>query len=259
MRTLIAAIALAAFVGGPASAKMVEDKIDYQMDGKKFQGVLVYDDSVSGKRPAVLMSPNWLGVTGAAVTKAKLLAGSKYVYFVADMYGIEGKPKSYKDAGKAAGMVRNAPAVSRARINKAMDVMLAEGGKRGIIDAGKTAAIGFCFGGGTVLDLARSGRAVGGVVTFHGDLATKEPGGQNVKAKILVLHGANDPVVPKADRDAFEAEMTPAKVDYQMVVFSNTVHSFTDPNAKVKGRAEYNAETTKRAYTMLEDFFKEIF
>ena len=117
---------------------------------------------------------------------------------------------------------------------------------------------GFAIGGGNVLELARSGSNVGGVVSFHGDLKAKTPeDAKNIKGKVLVLHGADDPFQPKANRDAIEAEMRAAKVDLQLVAFSGAVHSFTDPHAKYKGKAEYNAKVAKRAFAMMRDFFDE--
>ncbi len=260
MRKFILGLTFALLLGGPAFAGMVEKRISYSFGGTDFQGVLVYDDAVKTKRPAVLMAPNWMGVTEGAVSKAKLLAGSKYVFFVADMYGAKNQPKGFKDARKNAGMLRKNIKLQRDRVNKALDVLLDAGAKQGVIDQSRVAAIGFCFGGGNVLEMARSGRNVRGVVTFHGSLSTPNPkDAANIKAKVLVLHGADDPAAPKAQRDALEAELTVAKVDYQMVAFSGTVHSFTDPNAKRPGRSMYNAKVAKRSYAMMENFFGEIF
>ena len=260
MRKLILGAVACAWIAAPANAAMVSDKIDYSFKGTKFQGILVYDDSVRAKRPAIVMAPNWMGVTKNAVTKAKLLAGKKYVMFIADMYGVTVRPKNSKEAARASGAVRKDLDGERGRINKALDVLLAEGVKRGVVDPSKTAAIGFCFGGGNALELARSGRAIKAVVTFHGALTTPRPqDAANIKAKVLVLHGADDPAVPKADRDALEAEMKAAKVDWEMVVFSHTVHSFTNPQANRPGRTQYNAESTRRAYRLMNDLFAEVF
>lgn len=256
--SVLGAAALAVMAGS-ASAAMVAEKIPYTLDGTKFEGVLVYDDATSAARPAIVMAPNWMGVTDAAVKKAEMLAKDKYVLFVADMYGIDVRPKNGQEAGAASGAVHKDLAVERARINKALDVLLAEGKKRGIIDAGRVAAIGFCFGGSNVLEMARSGRDIKGVVTFHGTIQSPHPDASKVKAKLLVLQGADDPFVPLSAREAFEAEMkaNPA-VDWQLVAFSGTVHSFTDPSANIPGKAMYNARTTKRAYRMMYDFFDEI-
>lgn len=245
----------------PSRAAMVEQKIAYTLGHTKFEGLLVYDDSIRARRPAVLMAPNFMGVTRNAAVKARLLAGTRYVIFVADMYGAGVRPKNGKEAGQMAGVLRKDIPLMRARINKALDVLLEEGSKRGLIDATRIGAIGFCFGGGNVLELARSGRDVKGVVSFHGDLLARGPKADaGVKAKILVLHGQADPVVPKADRDAFEAEMAAVKsIDWQMVVFSGAVHSFTNPDAKAVGRSHYDARTAKRSFEMMHDFFAELF
>lgn len=261
MRKFILSLAVGVLLSGPAAAGMVAEKIAYSVGGTNFEGVLVYDDAVAAKRPAVVFAPNWMGVTEAAIAKAKQLAGNKYVMLVADMYGAGVRPQNAKEAGAASGAVRKDLALERARINKAVDVLVDEGSKRGVADGGRVAAIGFCFGGGNVLELARSGRDVKGVVSFHGSLKAAQPqDSANIKAKVLVLHGAADPLVPKADRDAFEAEMTAAKtVDWQLVAFSNAVHSFTDPNAKTAGRAEYNETVAKRSFAMMNDFFEEVF
>lgn len=259
MRKFILGLAFGMLLGGPALAGMVEKRVSYNLGGTDFQGVLIYDDSVKTQRPAVLMAPNWMGVTEGAVAKAKLLAGSKYVLFIADMYGVKNQPKGFQDARKNAGVLRKNIPLQRDRINKALDVLLDAGARQGLIDKSKVAAIGFCFGGGNVLEMARSGRHLKGVVTFHGSLTTPNPKDGNIKTKVLVLHGADDPAVPKAHRDALETELTAAGVDWQMVAFSGAVHSFTDPGAKRPGRAMYNAKVTKRAYGMMNDFFAEIF
>jgi dienelactone hydrolase len=239
---------------------MVADPVDYTMDGTRFQGVLVYDDAVSARRPAVVMAPDYMGVTGYAIDQAKALAGSKYVFFVADMYGAAIRPKSTKEAGAAAGKVRKNIEMTRARIGKALDVLLAEGGKRGIVNPAETAAIGFCFGGGNALELARSGRDLKAVVTFHGDLGTTRPqDAKNIKAHVLVLHGADDPVVPESARAAFEKEMKDGRVkDWEMVVFANTVHSFTIVSAHQPGRNMYNPIAAKRAYALMYGLFDAV-
>ena len=253
------ALAATAFLAMPASAAMVEKKIPYSLNGTDFEGVLVYDDAVSGKRPAVMMAPDWMGINDNNLGIAKHVAGSKYVVFVADMYGKNVRPKNGQEAGQASGAVGGNPELARARANKAMDVLLAEAGKMGLVDPAETAAVGFCFGGGNVLELARSGREVKGVVTFHGNLTTKEPGADKVKARILVLHGADDPFQPQANRETLEAELKAARVDYEIVAFGGAVHSFTDPTAHVPGKAEYNPEVAKRAFAMMNAFFAEIF
>jgi dienelactone hydrolase len=253
-------LAAAALLSAPAGAAMVEKKIGYEIEGKKYEGVLVYDDRIKGKRPAVLMSPDWFGVTKKSIDQAKVVAGKRYVVFVADMYGVGAAPRTPQEAGPASGQIRNNVALTRTRIHKALDTFLAEGNKAGLIDRKKLAAIGFCFGGGNVLELARDGTDLKAVVTFHGDLTTSTVEGPGkIKSRILVLHGADDPLVPKAARDKFEDEMKAAKADYQLVAFGNTVHSFTDPTAKFPPNAVYNEKSAKLAYAMMRDFFSQSF
>jgi dienelactone hydrolase len=260
MRGLVLVVAALALASGSVAAKMVEQKVDYELDGKKFEGVLVYDDTVKAKRPAVLMAPDWMGISPQSLTQAKLVAGKRYVIFVADMYGADVRPKNPQEAGPAASAVRNNVPATRARINKALDTFLAEANKKGVIDATKTAAIGFCFGGGNVLELARGGRDIDAVVTFHGELTTSAvntPG--TIKPRILVLHGADDPSVPKEARDKFEAEMKAAKADYNIVAFGGAVHSFTAPGANQPGRNMYNEKVAKLSYDMMRDFLAQSF
>jgi dienelactone hydrolase len=260
MKSWVLGVAAAALLSAPAGAAMVEKKIGYELDGKKYEGVLVYDDSVKGKRPAVLMSPDWLGVSPKSVEQAKVVAGKRYVVFLADMYGVGAAPKNPQEAGPAASQIRSNIALTRARMHKALETFLAEGNKAGLIDQKKLAAVGFCFGGGNVLELARDGTDLKAVVTFHGELTTSAVDGPGkVKSRILVLHGADDPIVPKAARDKFEDEMKAAKVDYQVVAFGNTVHSFTDPTAKFPPAAVYNEKSAKLAYAMMRDFFSQSF
>ncbi len=239
---------------------MITEKIAYTLDGTDFEGVLVYDDSVTAPRPAVVVAPNWMGVSEAAVSQTEMLAGEASVMLVADMYGVDVRPTNMEEAAEAATAVRADIPMMRRRINKALEVLLAEGGRRGIIDAARTAAIGFCFGGGNVLELARGGGDVKGIVSFHGSLTTAHPeDARNIKAKVLILHGADDPAAPKADRDSLEAELTAAGVDWQIVAFGGAVHSFTDPGANIPGANQYDQKTATRAYKMMDDFFAEIF
>ena len=260
MKALAVGIAAAALLSAPAGATMIEKKVGYEVDGKKFEGVLVYDDSVKSRRPAVLMSPDWLGVSAKSLEQAKVVAAKRYVVFVADMYGVGSAPKNPQEAGPASGAIRKDVTLTRARIHKALDAFLAEANKEKLIDAKKLAAIGFCFGGGNVLELARDGTALKAVVTFHGDLTTSQVEGPGkIKARILALHGADDPLVPKAARDKFEEEMKAAKVDYQVVAFGNTVHSFTDPTAHFPPAAVYNEKSAKLAYAMMRDFLSQSF
>lgn len=264
MHRFIFAVAALAVIGGSASAKMVERKIGYEIDGKKFAGALVYDDSVKTKRPAVLMEPDWAGVGTKAMAQARAVAGKDYVVFVADVFGVGYAPKDTKEMQAASGAVHGDINLSRARGGKALDVMLAEGGRLGLIDPRKVAGIGFCFGGGILLDLARAGRDFKALAVFHITFpGTVDPAGASkVKGPVLVLHGADDPVTPRKAIAALEDELDAAKVKWQTVLFSGTVHSFTDVTATDPAAAKvqrYDPVVAKRSYAMMRDFFAGIF
>lgn len=188
---------------------MAVERITYTVGGRSYIGALVWNEAISTPRPLMLMAPNWLGVTPEAIERTKRMTGDRYVGFVADMYGdgktVAGPPESLA----LAEAVRADSPERRRRITAALNTLTAEATRRGIGDASRRAAVGFCFGGGNVLELARSGADVQAVIALHADLTCPMPAtakGQ-IKAPVLALHGSKDPVVPKADRDAFEAEM----------------------------------------------------
>jgi dienelactone hydrolase len=253
-------IVLLISIGSPAWSAMVEKPIRYEQDGVIFESILIYDDAVTTSRPTVLMVPNWKGVTKPSVEKARMIAGSDYVVMVTDMYGVNIRPTNSKEAGEAAGILKKDRKLMRSRANMALDRLIESGGTVGA-DPKRISAIGFCFGGTTVLELARSGRAIDGVVSFHGNLDTPNMAdAKNIKANILVLHGADDPIVPDQEIEAFMKEMkAQSQVDWQFVSFSGAVHSFTNPYAKRVGRAHYNKKVAKRAFGMMRNFFDELF
>ena len=181
---------------GLAQADMMTHKVDYQIDGEPYQGLLVYDEAVTEPRPGLLMVPNWMGVTDNAAEKAYRAAGTDYVVFVADLYGRDMRPADAKQASAAAGEVRADRALMRKRVNAALEVFKTQT-DRVALDTERLGAIGFCFGGTAVLELARSGTEIGGVVSFHGNLDTPDPeDAKAIRMPLLVLHGADDPYVP---------------------------------------------------------------
>lgn len=242
----------------PAMAAITTKKVPYELEKTKFEGVLVYDDTKKGL-PGLVLVPNWLGVTDANVKQAELIAGRGYVVFVADMYGTTGRPKNPDEAGKASGAVKGNRPMMRARAKKALEVLLAQQ-KLTALDEKRLGAIGFCFGGTGALELARSGAKLAGVVSFHGGLSSPTPDdAKNITAKVLALHGADDPFVPAEEVAGFETEMRNAKLDWQLVKFGNAVHSYTDVDANMPGKAQYNPLVTTRAYAMMDTFFAEAF
>jgi dienelactone hydrolase len=250
-----------ALISGSASAAMVERKIGYEVGGKAFEGVLVYDDSVTTKRPAILMEPDWSGVGPNAIAQARGVAGKDYVVFVADLFGVGYAPKDVKEKAAAVGVVRGDINMARARGDKGLEVMLAEGQKLDIIDPAKVAGIGFCFGGGVLLDVAREGRKFNALAVFHVTFpqSADPKGPSNIKGAVLVLHGADDPVTPRKAISALEDELDATKVRWQTVLFSGTAHSFTDVSAPEPGFStdvqRYDPEIAKRSYELMREFF----
>jgi dienelactone hydrolase len=239
-------------------AKPIHKAVSYSLDGKPFEGVLVYDDAVKGARPGLLMVPNVMGISEANLKQADVMAGQRYVLFVADMFGKDAHPKSMEEGSKMAGPVKGDRKVMRARINQALSTFLATG-KDVPVDLKKVGAIGFCFGGTSVIELARSGADVRGVVSFHGGLDAAMPTEAKPKARVLALHGAEDPSMTPADVKAFTDDMRRVGADWTLVEFGGAVHSFTDVNAKTPGRALYDEKVARRAYQMMHDFFDEAF
>lgn len=237
---------------------MKSETITYAAGSQRFAGVLVHDEA-AGRRPAILMSPNWLGVTPAAVERAKLLAGFGYTVFIADMYGENRRPNGFAEAPSFAEPLRADAPEARRRIRAAYDAMVKEGGARGLI-TDKHAAVGFCFGGGNVLEFARDSADVAAVVAIHPDLTTAlaaKPGA--VKANLLAVIGAPDPVVPKAHRDAFEEEMNAAGAKWQMLVLSGLLHAYTDVGLDVPGVAKYDEPGARQSYRLMNAFITDAF
>ena len=242
---------------------MKVEKIKYPMKTElgalTAAGALVYDDKVSGKRPALLMAPNWMGMTDKAIERAKLLAGDRYVVFVADMYGEGTRPADFGECAALANPLRENAVEQRARIRAAYDTMIAEASKRNLID-GRRAALGFCFGGGNVLELARDGADIAAAVAIHPDLVTARAAEKGaIKAKLLVAIGAPDPVAPKEHRDAFEKEMDAAGAKWQMLLFSGVLHAYTDQGADVPGIAGWDEPATRQTYTIMHQFIADAF
>jgi dienelactone hydrolase len=237
------------------------ERISYQAGGKTFVGALVYDGAVKGPRPLLLMAPNWLGVSDEAIARTQMMAGDRYIGFVADMYGDGKVSAGPPEALGLADALRNDPTERRLRVKAALATLEDVARKRGIGDANRKAAVGFCFGGGNVLELARAGADVAAVVCLHGDLVTRQPvtAPGSIKPAIAVLHGSRDPVADKSQRDAFEAEMDAAKANWQMLVFGGLVHSFCETEADVPGIAEYNAPAARQSYRLIDQFITDAF
>jgi dienelactone hydrolase len=236
------------------------ERIQYKAGNVTGHGALVWNEKASGKRPLLLVMPNWLGVTDIAINRAAKMAGDKYVAFVADMYG-GGKTSAGPPESQELMMAVRADRVEgRKRIAAALETMVAEADRRNIGDSSRKAAVGFCFGGGNVLELARSGANIDAVVCLHGDLATTMPAKKgDVKAAVFVIHGSKDPVAPKADRDALEAELDGAEANWQTLDFGGRLHSFSEEETNMPGVAQYHAGAAHQTYRMLDDFIQDAF
>jgi len=251
----VATILLAAL---PATAALKTETVEYRQGEAVLEGYLAYDDAVTGKRPAVLVVHEWTGINPYVKGRVEQLARLGYVAFAADIYGKGVRPQTMEEAGKQATLFKNDRPLMRARGRAGLDVLL----KNPLADPARIAAIGYCFGGTTVLELARDGAPLAGVVSFHGGLATPLPAAKGaLKAKVLALAGGDDPYVPAAERTAFEEEMRSCGADWSLTVYGGAVHSFTNPasgNDPSKGAA-YNASADRRSWEAMKAFFAEIF
>jgi dienelactone hydrolase len=251
--------AITAFIATSVPAAIQTKTVEYKQGDTTLEGVLVWDDAVQGQRPGVLVVHQWMGLTDYEKHRAEMLAQLGYVAFCADIYGKGVRPQNAQEAGALAGKYRNGDRqLLRARVNAALTVLQT----REFVDPKRVAAIGYCFGGTTVLELARSGANVNGVVCFHGGLDAPHPDdGKNIKGKVLVLHGADDRFSSSPDIDAFENEMRKGGVDWEIVFYGGAVHAFSQPmagNDNSKGMA-YNEKADKRSWDEMKRFFNEIF
>jgi dienelactone hydrolase len=238
---------------------MHTQSIEYQAEGGRWVGYLAVDRDRKGKRPGVLIGPEASGISEVVKDRAHRLAELGYVAFALDFVGDGVMLQSMEESMALVGKYRDAPERIRAIARASLDVLRAQPE----VDATKIAAIGYCFGGTAVLELARSGADVACTVGFHSGLATKLPDdAKNIKGKVLVCIGAEDPLVPPEHRLAFEKEMRAGKVDWRLYLFGNVVHGFTNPNAGRFGRPEvlaYHQPTHERSFRAMRDLFDETF
>ncbi len=239
-------------------AEIRTEVVEYKEGDTVLEGYLAYDDAIKGKRPGVLIVHEWMGINQYVKRRAEQLAKLGYIAFAADIYGKGIRPKNRDEAAAEAKKYKENRKLMQARAVAGLNILK----KHTLTDISRTAAIGYCFGGTTVLELARSGADVNGIVSFHGGLDTPNINdAKNIKGKVLVLHGGDDPFVPAEQVASFQDEMRKAGVDWNMVIYGGAVHSFTNPdsgNDNSKGAA-YNEKADKRSWEDMKQFFSEIF
>lgn len=261
MRNLTFVIVLLTLLPLALCAEIVAIPVDYSVGDDVLKGYLAYNDDVKGQRPGVLVVHEWWGHNEYARKRARMLAELGYTALAVDMYG-NGKTADHpKDAGKFASAARKNADTSRERFLAAKDLLEAHE----TTNPGQTAAIGYCFGGAMVLQMARDGVDLKGVVSFHGSLDTERPAKKGkVKARILVCHGADDPFVSAESVTGFKKEMSRAGLDFTFKKYKDAVHSFTNPDADANGRKfglplAYNEQADKQSWRDMQTFFEEIF
>ena len=231
---------------------MKKQTVRYEIAGKAYEGIAVWDDSVSGKRPAVLIAPTFMGVSALEEEKAEKLAKLGYAAFIADIFGVEVRPQNVDEAVQAMQVLNGDRAALATMMKGALSQMLA----LDVVNAGKVAAIGYCLGGKCVLDLARQGGEVAGIAMFHGlfdppNIATAD----TITAKVLALHGWDDPLAKPDDVIAFAIEMTEKKADWQLQAYGHAQHGFTTSNRPDM----YNETADRRSWRAMENFLSELF
>jgi dienelactone hydrolase len=240
--------------------KLKEENISYTGDGVTMNGFIAYDENKEGARPAVLVIHEWWGLNDYAKSRAKQLAGLGYIAMAVDMYG-NGKTADNPDsAGKYAGPFYSNPQMTKARFDAALEKLKTYSQT----DGNKIAAIGYCFGGAQVLNLARLGEDLKGVVSFHGNLLGVPLDKNKLKADILVCHGAADPFVKQDEVEKFKRQMDSAGAKYTFKAYEGAVHAFTNPNATAMGEKfklpiKYDAAADSASWRDMKEFFGRIF
>ncbi len=242
----------------PSQAKVITQTIEYREKDTVLEGYLAYDDAFKGKRPGVLVAHQWMGLGDYEKRRAEMLAEMGYVAFALDIYGKGVRPMDAKAAGALSGSFKANRPLWRERARAAAITLR----KQPLVDTKRLAIIGYCFGGGTALELARSGADLDGFVSFHGSLDTPTPAdAKNIKGEVLVLHGAIDPYSPPETVDALSKEMEAARVPYEIELYGGAVHSFTEREAgtDISKGAAYNEKADKRSWQAMKDLFAQIF
>jgi dienelactone hydrolase len=254
----LALLTVLALRGGEAPVELVTKDVEYKQGDVALEGYVAYPKDAKGKLPGVLICHQWMGLSPYERMRADETAKLGFVAFALDIYGKGVRPQDPQEAAKFAGNYKGDRALLRARALAGLEVLK----KVEACDPSRLAVMGYCFGGTTALEVARSGADVLGTISFHGDLSSPTPDdAKKIRGKVLALHGADDPFVPAPQVAAFEEEMRKAGVDWQLVAFGGAVHSFTlkaAGNDNSKGSA-YNEKADHRSWTMYQDFLAELF
>lgn len=261
MKKAILLVSLFCLAGSAAQAAVQGKEVSYRAGGTTLKGYIAYDDAIKGKRPAVLVVHEWWGHNAYARKRADMLAELGYTALAVDMYG-DGKQANHPDdAGKFATEVsRNMP-MAKARFEAGMKLLR----NQKTVDAKEMAAIGYCFGGGVVLNMARIGEPLKGVASFHGALSTDHPAQPgDIKARIVSFTGEDDAMITADKVAAFKQEMTDAKADFRVVTYPGAKHAFTNPDADELGKKfnlplAYNAAADKDSWQQMTVFLREVF
>lgn len=244
-----------------AQAALHEENVDYQAGDTALKGYLVWDEAKGDKQPGVLVVHEWWGLNDYARKRARMLAELGYTALAVDMYGGGKNSEHGSEAGAFMNSVLQHADVARQRFLAARELLAKQPG----VDPGKIAAIGYCFGGATVLNMARAGVDLAAVVSFHGNLATDTLARPDqVKAQVLVLNGAADEFISSESIANFEREMQQAHAKFRFVNYPGAKHSFTNPDADRLGKANnldvaYNAEADKLSWEAMQQLFQEVF
>jgi dienelactone hydrolase len=262
MKLRLLAVLFALSIASPALAAVKEEPVTYKDGETTMKGVVVYDADTQGKRPGIIMVHEWWGITKHVHHEAQELARQGYTAFIADMYGDARTADNPKDAGALSSSVMKNPQTMEARFNAARAQLV----KHPTVDPARIGAVGYCFGGAVVLNMARAGADLAGVAGFHASLGlnTPPPAPGTVKAKILILNGADDPFVKKEQYATLKSQLDAAKAEYKVIEYPGAVHAFTNPEATELGKKfnlplRYDAKASQQAKAEASRFFAEIF
>jgi dienelactone hydrolase len=262
MKTQLLGVLLALSIAIPALAAIEETPVTYSDGETTMKGFVVYDTAIKGKRPGIVVVHEWWGITKHMHNEARRLARQGYTAFIADMYGDARTADNPGAAGALSGSVMNNPRAMESRFNAAREQLA----KQPTVDPNRIGGVGYCFGGAVVLNMARAGADLAGVVGFHASLGlnTPTPAPGTVKAKILVLNGADDPFVKNEQYATFKADLDAAKADYRVIEYPGAVHAFTNPEATALGKKfdlplRYDAKANKEAESEASKFFTDLF